>query len=565
MSKELRDIREVKDEKLREIIRQDIKTLHGLGYAQQLYREMGGFSNFAISFSIISILTGAIILYGYGLKFGGPVINTIGWPLVSIMVWAVAASMAEIASMYPTAGGLYYWAWRLGGVRWAWWTAWFNMLGQIAITAGINNAAAVYIVGAFSTIFGIPPDTPVPLLGTISSYNFYLLVMALIMIPQVLINVMGIRLTAILNDFSVWWHIGGVAIIALLLTIFGKHHNDLAFLFSGITTVKPIEVATEFPLGPATLPSIMLNIPGLRGLYESASLGAFSIFAFVLGLLQAQWTYTGYDASAHVAEETLMARLNSAWGVFLSVFVSSIVGYIVLLALTWSIPLGADGQPDVAGTASAAYPVLYITDAALKGVLGGVGDFFANLIAVIIGVAMWLCGLSSITSMARMWFAFARDDGMPGSSFIKKVSHQYRTPANSIIVTSVLAWLLAWYSGVFSAMVAMSTTALYLAYIFPTLLNFWNKWHQKGEYTTPEKAPWNLGRWGPLVNIVAILWVAFITVLFSIPPNELAGWTMIIMVVLLVVYWEVSEKRRFTGPRVMTEAELAEIEKEFAI
>src|SRR5512133_1300138 len=122
-----------------EIIQQDVRDLHRLGYAQQLFREMGGFSNFAISFSIISILTGAMLLFGYGLKFGGPVIN--------LFTLAIAASMAEIASSYPTAGGLYFWASKLGGVGWGWWTAWMNMVGQITITAGINIAAAIYGVG----------------------------------------------------------------------------------------------------------------------------------------------------------------------------------------------------------------------------------------------------------------------------------------------------------------------------------------------------------------------------------------------------------------------------------
>src|SRR5690349_1259850 len=102
-----------------ELIQQDIQELHRLGYAQQLFREMGGFSNFAISFSIISILTGAVLLYGYGLKFAGPIINTVGWPIVSLFTLCVAASMAELASAYPTAGGLYFWAYRLGGRSWA--------------------------------------------------------------------------------------------------------------------------------------------------------------------------------------------------------------------------------------------------------------------------------------------------------------------------------------------------------------------------------------------------------------------------------------------------------------
>ncbi len=166
-----------------------MKDLHKLGYAQQLFREMGGFSNFAISFSIISILTGAIILFGYGLKFAGPIINTVGWPLVSLFTFAVVASMAELASAYPTAGGLYYWAYRLGGKAWAWVTAWLNMLGQITITAGINMAAAIYITGLFVGLFNIPGDATVPILGAVNGWNFWLFVMAIVTIPQVLINV----------------------------------------------------------------------------------------------------------------------------------------------------------------------------------------------------------------------------------------------------------------------------------------------------------------------------------------------------------------------------------------
>src|SRR5947207_4109675 len=149
-----------------QVLEQDARELARLGYAQQLFREMGGFSNFAISFSIISVLTGAVLLYGYGLKLAGPIVNTVGWPVVSLFPLAVAASMAELASAYPTAGGLYYWAFRLGGRGWAWVTAWFNMVGQVTITAGINVAAAIYLIGAASRIFGLAPDTRVPVFGS---------------------------------------------------------------------------------------------------------------------------------------------------------------------------------------------------------------------------------------------------------------------------------------------------------------------------------------------------------------------------------------------------------------
>src|SRR5438876_1448629 len=153
-----------------QLLEQDARDLARLGYAQQLFREMGGFSNFAISFSIISVLTGAVLLYGYGLKFAGPIVNSVGWPLVSVFTLCVAASMAELASAYPTAGGLYFWAFRLGGRTWAWVTAWLNMIGQITITAGINVAAAIYIVGAITRIFGLPADHPVPVFGSMTSW-----------------------------------------------------------------------------------------------------------------------------------------------------------------------------------------------------------------------------------------------------------------------------------------------------------------------------------------------------------------------------------------------------------
>lgn len=528
-----------------ELIQQDMRDLHKLGYAQQLFREMGGFSNFAISFSIISILTGAILLFGYGLQFAGPVINTYGWPLVSFFVLCIAASMAELASAYPTAGGLYFWAHRLGGHRWAWITAWFNMLGQIMITAGIDYAAAIYIAGAINRLFGTAIDT--------TNSAAMVITMIIIMIPQVLINIFGIKLTSWLNDFSVYWHIGGVIIMALLLAIFGKFSQPIGFLFQSLITVNPADLTASFFAGPFEFQSLMMSIPGMAALYANGGIA----LAFVLGLLQAQWTYTGYDASAHVAEETVMARLNSAWGVFLSVAVSFVVGFVMLIILTLHIPDGLAGIPATVDAANSP-AVLYIVYSNFDNAL------FGHIIAIIIGVAMWLCGLSSITSMSRMWFAFARDDGMPGSSLIKQIHPRWRTPMWSIIITCILAVLLTVYSAVYSVIVAVSTTALYLAYGIPIFLNLRNKLQKKGEYTTPETAPWSLKGLGVVVNILGLLWIVFITILFSIPPNELAGWSIIIVAIFMVLYWQLDAKKRFTGPKKTAEEELRRIEAEMA-
>lgn len=526
-----------------ELIRQDMQDLHKLGYAQQLFREMGGFSNFAISFSIISILTGAILLYGYGLGFAGPIINTYGWPLVSFFVICIAASMAELASAYPTAGGLYFWAHRLGGYRWAWITAWFNMLGQIMITAGINFAAAIYIAGAVNRIFNTGFD--------VTNTMTMVVVMIIIMIPQMLINIFGIKLTARLSDFSVWWHIGGVVVMVGLLLLFGKYKNEFGFLFQSQQTVNPNDIAYTFAAGPFPFDSLMMRIPGMTQLYAAGGL----LLAFTLGLLQAQWTYTGYDASAHVAEETVMARLNSAWGVFLSVAVSFVVGYVMLLTLTLAIPNGLAGIPAVIDPANSP-AVLYIVYQNFDNAL------FSNIIAVIIGVAMWLCGLSSITSMSRMWYAFARDNGMPGSGLIKQIHPRLRTPVWAIVITCTLAVLLTVYSAVYSVVVAVSTTALYLAYGIPIYLNLRNKLRKQGEFTTPKTAPWSLRGLGPVVNVLALLWIVFITILFSIPPNELAGWSIIILAIFMFLYWQIDAKRRFKGPTPADEAELRKIEQE---
>lgn len=470
-----------------EIARDDARDLERLGYAQQLFREMGGFSNFAVSFSIISILTGAVLLYGYGLKFAGPIVNSVGWPLVSLLTMCVAASMAEIASAYPTAGGLYFWATRLGGRGWGWTTAWLNMLGQVTITAGINIAAAIYLIGAVTRIAGRPPaETP---------WSFQVAIMIVILLPQVVINLWGIRLTARLSDLSVWWHIGGVLLIIVLLVFFGRHHSSLAFLFEFRPSVTAASVSRLYAGAPALL-------------------------LFVLALLQAQWTYTGYDASAHMAEETVMARRNSAWGIVLSVAVSAVAGYAMLMVLTWCIPNG-----DVTATANDPYPVLQIVYANLPLPA-------AHAIAIVIGVAMWLCGVASVTSMGRMWYAFARDDGMPGSRWLKQVSGRHRTPHIAIIVTAVLSVLICLYAAAFAVITSISTICLYLAYGIPIWLNARNR------QVTPANAPWNLGRWSPLINWIAIVWIVVITVIFMLPPNELVLWTMLGVAAFLAVYWK---------------------------
>ncbi|GAB3902954.1 hypothetical protein GCM10029964_094190 [Kibdelosporangium lantanae] len=143
----------------------DEKRLHELGYAQELSRTMSGFSNFAVSFTIISVLSGCLTLYGFGLNTGGPALISWGWPFVGLMTLLVGLAMAEVCSSYPTAGGLYYWAAKLAprnGAAWSWFTGWFNFLGQVAVTAGIDFGAASFINALLDLQFGyeVTPATP---------------------------------------------------------------------------------------------------------------------------------------------------------------------------------------------------------------------------------------------------------------------------------------------------------------------------------------------------------------------------------------------------------------------
>jgi amino acid transporter len=536
-------------------IRQDVRDLHGLGYAQELVRSMGGFSNFAISFSIISILTGAVILYDYGLAWAGKAAVSLGWPLITIFVLAIAASMAELASAYPTAGGLYYWASKMKGVGWGWWTAWLNLIGQFAIVAGINYAAAGFINATIvDKLFG----------GTFNTFelvpnviNGQLITMGILMLVELAMNIAGINLVALLNQVSVWWHIAIVAIVAVAVTIFGKADTSGLGLFE----VHPLDTAGSWS-----------NDFGDIHLVYGPAISYPVIAAFFFSLLQANWTYTGYDASAHVAEETIGARVASAWGVFLSVAVSAVVGYIFLMVLSLHTPDLSALFP-AALEDSSTYSQYYFGGgvAVISILVYNLGDFLGNFISAGIAIAMAFCGLSSVAAAGRMLFAFSRDDGLPGAGWLKKVSHRYRTPANSLTGIVIVSWLFTVAAFAVGAaggpggggiaiviVTAISTIFLYAAYGVVIFLGATTD----GWMT---HRTWSLGRWSRPIAWIAVFWIVILMVLFSFPTSGNISWPFMVgIVLLLLVYYYAWARSRFKGPRVMgAEAELTEIEKEF--
>jgi amino acid transporter len=549
-----------------DVIQQDVRDLHRLGYAQELFRSMGGFSNFAISFSIISILTGAVILYDYGLAWAGTAASLLGWPLVTLFVLCIAASMAEVASAYPTAGGLYYWASRMKGKAWGWWTAWLNLLGQFAIVAGIAYAAAQFLnvaivtplLSSVSITYG--NTTEFIKSGDVPILTGALVTMGVLLAICLVLNIRGINLVAFLNQVSVWWHIAIVGLVVVLVLFAG--HSDQ----SGMTlfAVQPQDHGGSW--------QNKIPFTGIT-LDYGAAITYPLFFAFMFSLLQANWTYTGYDASAHVAEETVGARISSAWGLFLSVAVSAVVGYLFLFVLTTHLPVLKDLFPADLSTADPDklstyyFGGGYTVFETLKYNLATVGQ----LLGAGIAIAMSFCTLSSVASAGRMLFAFSRDDGVPGSPWLKKVSHRYRTPANALVTIVVVAFLFtvaAFFVGALGSpggggiaiviVTAISTIFLYAAYAVPIYL---------GLTTDAWKAErvWSLGRWSRPIAIVALLWTAVLLVLFSFPTSGNISWPfMVLAVVLLLVYYFAWARSRFQGPRVMgREEELTEIEREF--
>ena len=467
---------------------QDAYELGKLGYAQELFRTMGGFSNFAISFSIISILTGAVTLYGHGLTMGGPAEMAFGWPLVTLFTLTVAMSMAELASSLPTAGAMYHWSSVLGGKGWGWFTAWFNIIGNITVLAGIDYGCAQFLT---------------PLLGLDATTKNLLLVYAAILASHALINHFGIRLVAFLNDLSVTVHIIGVVAIVVALFVFAPR-QPASFFFTAVTHNQQ-----GYPYW----------------------------WAFIIGLLQAQWTFTGYDASASVSEETVDPRRRVPWGMVMAVVVSSIAGYLLLIALTLSIN-------DIPVVLNAKDPSGNDVPAVITILQTALGSRAGALFSALVVMAMWFCGLSAVTWCSRVVYAFSRDSGLPASHLWKQVSKKHLTPAPAIWLCALVSFLAAVYSGAYSVVTSISVIGLYFSYTIPIYLRLRRKFITGSSH----QGPWHLGRYSSVINVIAIIWVAFISVILSLPENRRAGKTIVAVTILLAFWYALRERYRFKGP-----------------
>jgi amino acid transporter len=472
-----------------DVIAADERTLRSLGYKQELRRGMGAFSNFAISLSIICILAGGVTSFHQGLSSVGGAAFGLGWPLVCLFSLAVAATMGQVASSFPTAGGLYHWASILGGKGWGWTTAWLNLLGMVAALAAINLGALRFTLDSL----GPGASATVAIVGVFA-----------ITASQALVNHLGIRLTTRLTDFSGYWIVG----IALLLTA-----SMLVFAPS---------------LHPERLVSFT-NYSGARGGDVWPATDSIALL-FVLSFLLAAYTITGFDASANTAEETVGAAVRVPRGILQAVAVSGVAGWVMLCAVVAAIPdldrAAALGPGAFTWTVGAVLP-----------------RPLAYFILAGIAVAQYLCGLAAVTSASRIAYAFARDGGLPASKALGRVSDRYRTPTMAIWTVAFAAALATVYTPIYETMAAVAAILLYISYVLPTALGlvaYGRRWTTMG--------PWDLGAWyRPLAAISVVGCVALIAIGMH-PPNEKSIWIIVGVLLLMAIIWYAGVKDRFAGP-----------------
>jgi amino acid transporter len=476
----------------------DTRQLWTMGYRQELARRMNGFSNLAISLSIICILAGGLTSFHLGFcSVGGAAIG-LGWPLVCLFSLIVAAAMAQVASAFPTAGGLYHWAAILGGRGWGWATAWFNLAGLVTVLAAINVGTYQFLAGSFF------PDltTNVPM---------QLAVVALITFSQALINHLGIRVTTLLTDFSGYWILLVAAVLTGVLLAAADHWEPARLLtftnYSGLPKDAPVWERTS-------------------------SLG----WLFALGFLLPAYTITGFDASAHVSEETIGAALNVPRGIVRSVLVSGAAGWVMLAAIVLAIP-----KMD-AGAAQGSL-VFFETLRAL------VPAWAVALLCGSIVIAQYLCGLATVTSGSRMMYAFARDGGLPASSWLRRVCPRFQTPDIAIWTVAATAFLFTIHTPVYSTITAVCTIFLYISYVLPSALGlvaYGRSWTQMG--------PWHLGPWYRPLAAASVVGCLGLIVIGMQPPNDRALWVVGGCVAVLGAVWLLVARHQFTGPAVSVAA-----------
>jgi len=476
-----------------EILRQDTETLHKFGYSQELNRRMSGFGNFALSFMIIGLFWAVCINIQQGFSTAGMVGITGVWIVGCVIAFATAASLGEISSAIPTAGGLYHWSSALGGRGWGWGTAWLNLLAYTFAVAGSD--VAVYLLFnqmVLGWVFHI--DT--------SHWGYWqqVLGVGIILASQAILNHMGVRMLARIGEFGAYVTLAG-AVLLIGVMLFNIHPENIAHLFDYTNNTG----STGGQIAPRT---------------------GNGILVFGYALLLPMWIITAYDASAHTSEETVNAARAVPKAMINSALLSAGLGLamLVVLALAMKDPAG------IAKQGGNAFTELFNEVSA--------PPIIKDFISIAMVLAAYICGAVGLTGFSRATFAFSRDRGLP--AVLRRVSHRFRTPAPAIWICAIVCLLTTLYSSAFSALVAGTALFYQLSYGMAILAAMFAKNRTYG--------PFRLGAWSKPLGVIAVLGGVFIIWVGLQPPTSILISYFIGIFVLLIVGWFGSERRRFPGP-----------------
>src|SRR5579864_3408265 len=440
----------------------DVRDLARFGYTQELRRVLGVYSSFAVAFSYISPSTGIFTLFILGISLAGGFFWW-SWPNVVVGQLLIGLNFAEVSSHFPVAGSVYQWTKYLSNKTYAWFTGWIYLFAGILTIAAVVATVPLVLIPLLNSVFGTN-------IGT--DFNTERNVAALVLLSTTLLSIFGVRIVAFVNNTGVVFEILGMVVFALILLLFYHHQSlstftDTSYLGSGFSNQAGTFFAAMF----------------------------MSLFVIY-----------GFDTASTLAEETKNPRREAPRAVLAAIIGAAVIGAIFLVAVIIAVPGDLTKFVADINAGKDPFPLITIIQSNFPG-------WAANLYLFVVFAAIYVCCLAIQTSTIRLAFGMARDGKLPGGSYFNRVSQSLHTPIGTCIVIGVLAALpLIYYAG--AGLIAIGATGMiYLSYILGNVaillarLRGWPK----------DAAPFKLGSWGTIVNVLALLWGGAMLVNFLWP------------------------------------------------
>ncbi|HSS36750.1 MAG TPA: amino acid permease [Patescibacteria group bacterium] len=444
----------------------DDAQLQSLGVKPQLNRSLGFLANFALAFSFISVSTGSFGNFGVGIGLGGPMMFWT-WLIIVAGQMLVALGFAELASHYPIAGSIYQWSKRLSHRTLGWFTGWFYFWAQVVTVTAVACIVAFVVDGIMGQKDFLASPSP---LGAGDMFTFIALTT---LILTTVINAFGVRLVATLNNIGVGTEILGMLVFALILLFFANHQS----------------------------PSVLFETFGAQDANNGNMVATFAL-AFFMSI----FILYGFDTAGSFGEETIDPSRQAPRGVLSSVLISGAVGAVFLLAVILSLK---DIPASMAEGLAGGFPIATTITSNLSTELVG-GISVGEIYLFVILVSVFVCTLAIQGAATRMMFSMGRDRRLPLGSTWAHVNPRFKTPANAAIAVGVLAAIPILLVGPIGG-ITLSLAATGLIYVSYFMCNLGVAFARRRGWPH-QKAWFNLGRWGMLVNVLALIWGAIMII-----------------------------------------------------